>query len=211
MVLAYMTRILAQGALAILLFALATAQAQEEAPGPYTLNPGDVISITVLEDPELDRQVLVAPDGRIAMPLVGSLVAEGLTPVDLQATIQRELRSNFVDPPNVTVSLISISEEEDEDDKPREVYVLGEVGSPGRYEYDPETEINVLQALTLAGGPGPFAAISRIQVRERVGETETLRLFDYDAVEEGLLNSDRDLSALADKAIIVVPERGLFE
>ena len=198
----------------VLLFigaATAWSQSGEPAEQPYTLNPGDVVSITVLEDPELDRQVLVAPDGQITMPLAGALDAEGLSPVQLQDAIQRKLRSNFVEPPSVTVSLVSVSETEDEEDKPREVYVLGEVGSPGRFEYDPETEINVLQALTLAGGLGPFAATARIQVRERVDEAEVLRLFDYEAVEDGQLNSTRDLSALADGAIIVVPERGLFE
>ncbi len=197
----------------ILLLAAGIAQAQtpEASEGPYKINPGDVLSITVLEDPELDRQVLVAPDGRIAMPLAGSLTAEGLTPVELEDVLRRELRSSFVEPPNITVSLLSISEDVDDDDLPREVYVLGEVGSPGRYLYDPETEINVLQALSLAGGPGPFAAIARIQVREQIEGTEIIRFFDYEAVEDGLLNSNRDLSVLSDGAIIIVPERGLFE
>jgi polysaccharide export outer membrane protein len=91
------------------------------------------------------------------------------------------------------------------------VFVLGEVASPGRFEYDPKDQISVLKALSLAGGVGPFAARTRIQVRETVGGTEILRLFDYDSVEEGLLNSSADLSALQNGAVIIVPERGLFE
>ena len=91
------------------------------------------------------------------------------------------------------------------------VFVLGEVATPGRFEYDPEKPISVLKALSLAGGLGPFAARGRIQVREVRGETETMRLFDYDGVEDGLINSALALDPLQDGAIIVVPERGLFE
>ena len=186
---------------------LGTGIAQSQATERYLIQPGDVIAVSVLEDPLLDRQILVAPDGQIALPLAGTLRAEGFTVEQLQQAIQRRLRKNFVEAPNVTVSLVAI----EEDEEFREVFVLGEVNSPGRYEYDPETTISVLQALTLAGGLGPFAARRRIQVRERVEEAETIRLFNYDAVEDGNPNTVQDLAALADGAVIVVPERGLFE
>lgn len=192
----------------------AAAQETSSSDAPYTLKPGDTVSITVLEDSLLDREVLIAPDGRVSMPLAGSIVAAGLTPEQLQKVIQDRLRKNFVEPPNVTVSLTGLGDIAaalEDEELPREVYVLGEVGSPGRYEYDSETDITVLQALTLAGGIGPFAAVERIQVREVVDEIETIRLFNYDLVEEGQLNTARDLAALRDKAVIIVPERGLFE
>lgn len=199
------------GILAGALFVLNCGIAAAQTAGIYTLKPGDVVSVTVLEDPLLDRQVLVAPDGRIALPLAGSLVAEGRTPQQLAGTVRARLRSRFVDPPTVTVSLVSVGDGDDADKKV--VYVLGEVNSPGRYEYDAEKPITVLQALTLAGGPSPFAAIARIQVRERAGKggIETLRLFDYEAAADGALNTVHDLAALSDGAVIVVPERGLFE
>lgn len=185
------------------------AQSQTETDR-YVLQPGDVISISVLEDPLLDRKVLIAPDGRIAMPLAGTVKAEGLTADQLQRSIQNRLRGNFVERPNVTVALESVKEEEEEEEL-SDVYVLGEVTRPGRYEYEAEDPITVLQALTLAGGLGPFAASERIQVREVTSSTETLRLFNYEAAQDGLLNSSRDLSALQNGAVIVVPERGLFE
>lgn len=187
---------------------LATGVAQAQTAERYVLQPGDVVAVSVLEDPLLDRQILIAPDGRIALPLAGTIEAEGLTAEQLQRTIQKRLRKNFVEPPSVTVALVSTPEEEEE---LREVYVLGEVTRPGRYEYDSEKSITVIQALTLAGGLGPFAATERIQVREVVSSTETLRLFNYEAAQDGLLNTSRDLSALQDGAVIVVPERGLFE
>lgn len=183
--------------------------AQSQALERYVLQPGDVIAVSVLEDPLLDRQILIAPDGRVALPLAGTIKADGLTAEQLQRTIQNRLRKNFVERPNVTVALVSTTE--DAQDAMREIYVLGEVTRPGRYEYDSEKTITVLQALTLAGGVGPFAATERIQVREIVSTTETLRLFNYEAAQDGLLNNSRDLSALQDGAVIVVPERGLFE
>jgi len=195
------------GVLLVLNYGIASAQSA----GLYTLKPGDVVSVTVLEDPLLDRQVLVAPDGRIALPLAGSLIAQGRTPQQLAGTVRARLRSRFVDPPTVTVSLVSIGEEDDADQ--RVVYVLGEVTRPGRYGYKAEEPITILQALTLAGGPSPFAATARIQVRERAGKggIETLRLFDYEAAADGALNTVHDLAVLADGAVIIVPERGLFE
>ncbi len=190
-----------------------TALAQSKSTeGPYRLQPGDVVTVSVLEDPELDRQVLLLPDGRISLPVAGTIVAAGQTPAGLERTIRSRLRGNFVKAPTITVSVISLAEEDEEEAETREVFVLGEVASPGRFEYEAETPINVLKALSLAGGLGPFAARDRIQVRETAeGQAQTLRLFDYDAVEEGLINTARDLAVLADGAVIVVPERGLFD
>ncbi|MEM9045960.1 MAG: polysaccharide biosynthesis/export family protein [Pseudomonadota bacterium] len=187
-----------------------TVQAAED-EGPYLLAPGDIVDITVLEDPELNRTVLVRPDGKIALPISGTLTAEGRSPEQLMRVIRSRLASNFIEPPNVTVSLTSIGQEEPDADETLSVYVLGEVQRPGRYDYRDDETLNILQALTLAGGPGPFAARSRIQVREMREEIETLRLFDYDAAEDGLLNTGSDLEDLADEAVIIVPERGLFE
>ncbi len=183
--------------------------AQSATSDAYRLAPSDVIAISVLEDPELDRQVLVLPDGRVSMPIAGTLVAAGRTPDELSRTIRSRLRTSFVEPPTVTVAVISLGDEDEEDEA--EVFVLGEVVRPGRYEYEADTPITVLKALSLAGGIGPFAARARIQVRETVQGTETLRLFDYDAVEDGQINTARDLAPLPSGAVIVVPERGLFE
>lgn len=201
--------------LAGLAWAAAAAMTQnalaQEAPPPYRLQPGDTILVSVLEDPELDREVLILPDGRISLPVAGSMVAAGRTPVELQSVIRGRLRSNFVKPPSVTVAVSELAPESEDAADLNEVFVLGEVASPGRYEYDAEKPISVMKALSLAGGLGPFAARARIQVREAEDQTERMRLFDYDEVEDGLINTVRDLDPLQDGAVIVVPERGLFE
>lgn len=178
------------------------------------MQPLDVIEITVLEDSDLNRTALVRPDGRISMPLAGTITAGGRTPEQVAATIRARLQSDFIEPPSVTVALASLAPErqaeieEEEEIEPREVYVLGEVARPGRFEYDGETRITILQALSLAGGAGPFAARKRIQVREVAEGAEFLRTIDYDAIENG---GGSDLSELADGAVIIVPERGFLE
>ena len=181
---------------------------------PYQLQPGDVIEITVIEDPNLNRRVLIGPDGRISLPLAGSVVAAGRTLGQIQSAIQAGLAGNFVRPPTVSASLVALAPAAlpglEEEIELYSVYVLGEVNRPGRYDYESDKPISVLQALALAGGPGIFADRDEIQVRAvEEGGAETIRIFNYDAVEEGL--GATLASPLSDGAIIVVPERGLFD
>lgn len=179
----------------------------------YRVVPGDVLEVTVLEDPDLGRQLLVRPDGRVSMPLAGTVMAEGRTPEQVQATIRARLARNFVEPPTVTVAVVSVREstEEEEEVVLNDVYVLGEVPRPGRFEYPNDEQVTVLQALSLAGGVGPFAAIKRIQVRQVVDGVESVRLFNYEAVEDGASVTAADFEPLTDGAILIVPERGFLE
>jgi polysaccharide export outer membrane protein len=209
-------RIPGRSALGIIAACLASALAlsRAEAQDPYRLQPGDVVEITVIEDPNLNRRVLVGPDGRISLPLAGSVVAADRTLGDVQATIQAQLAGNFVRPPTVSASLVALGppplpEMEEELDL-FSVYVLGEVLRPGRYDYESDKPISVLQALALAGGPGVFADRDEIQIRNLAEDgAEKIRIFDYDAVEKGL--GATLATTLSDGAIIVVPERGLFD
>jgi polysaccharide biosynthesis/export protein len=184
------------------------------AQDPYRLQAGDVVEITVIEDPNLNRRVLVGPDGRISLPLAGSVVAAGRTLAEVQSSVQSGLAGNFVRPPTVSASLVALGppplpEIEEEELELFSVYVLGEVNRPGRYDYESDAPISVLQALALAGGPGVFADRDAIQVRNLEDGAETIRIFDYDAVEKGL--GATLATTLSDGAIIVVPERGLFD
>lgn len=187
------------------------AIAAEQDSSRYQLQPGDVVEITVIEDPSLDRRLLVGPDGRISMPLAGSIAAGDRTLDQVQASIRSRLASNFVRPPTVTASLVALAPEElDEDSDLFSVYVLGEVPRPGRYDYESDKPISVLQALALAGGAGIFADRDGIQVRNIDQDgNETIRIFDYAAVEDGL--AARLAMTLTDGTVIVVPERGLFD
>jgi len=183
------------------------AGAQEDEP--YRLRPGDVVQLSVIEDPGLNREVLVRPDGRITLPIVGSIEAAGRTPEAVAATVESRLAPSFEIRPTVSLALVGLAPEvPDEEELPPAAYVLGQVRNPGAVSL--ERPLTVLQALAVAGGFDRFAAPARIRIR-RQGEAgaETFA-FDYEAFEEGLESGLADF-ALQDGDVVVVPERGLFE
>lgn len=184
-------------ALGVLLAFLTTAGAQ-------TLKPGDMISISVLQDPKLDRQVLIGPDGMIAMPLAGHLKAGGVTPQALEVALRNRLQKNYTDPLDITVALVSTPAPND-DTKPK-IYITGEILKPGPYIL--VQRINIMQAIAQAGGLGPFAERQRIQIRRKINGAESIFYFDYNAFSSGAdLTGNIDLKG---GDVIVVPERGLF-
>jgi polysaccharide biosynthesis/export protein len=183
------------------------ALAQGEAPSVITLKPGDTLNISVLQDPKLDRSVVVDPNGQIAFPLAGHITASGLTPQQLERILKARLKHNYTDGLDVTVGLANAARDIPEDDLKPKIFVTGEVQRPGPYPI--RQAFTVVQALTMAGGLGPFAAKKRIQIHRRSGGEETIYSFDYKAYESGQ-NLDADIQLQAGD-VIIVPERGLLE
>ena len=166
--------------------------------------PGDTLSISIFQDPKLDRTVLVGPTGMISFPLAGYLRAAGLTPQALEAALRSRLQKNYSDRLDITVALVSESRKDD-DDKPR-IFITGEIAKPGPYLLTRRT--NIVQAIAQAGGLGPFAARHRIQVRRKINGEESIFTFNYDAFENGReFHGNIDLRG---EDVIIVPERGLF-
>jgi polysaccharide export outer membrane protein len=173
-----------------------------------TLKVGDQLSISVLQDPKLDRQVVVDPSGQIAFPLAGHIRAAGQTPLAIENILKSKLKDNYRDENlDVTVSLVSVAKPEVEEDLKPRFYVMGEVLKPGYYVVRQRTTL--MQAIAVAGGFGPYAAKARIQVRRQVNGVETTSLFNYWAFEAGTDLSGDIVVRPGD--VIVVPERGLFE
>src|ERR1700733_9918741 len=146
-----------------------------------TLKPGDTLSISVLQDPKLDRSVTVDPLGEIAFPLAGHIRARGLTTVALENVLRSKLKGNYKDEAlDVTVAVASAPKDIPEDDPKPKIFVTGEVAKPGSYVVRQPTTL--MQAIALAGGVGPFAAKARIQVRRRSRDgDETIFMFNYRA------------------------------
>ena len=174
-----------------------------------TLKSGDNLSISVLQDPKLDRNVTVDPSGEIAFPLAGHIRARGLTPLALENILKAKLKNNYKEENlDVTVAVASAPKDIPEEDLKPKVFITGEVIRPGSYVVRQPTTL--MQAIALAGGVGPFAAKQRIQVRRRGGGgDETIYMFNYKAYEAGAdLEGNIRLRA---GDVIMVPERGLFD
>jgi polysaccharide export outer membrane protein len=196
-------------ALVLLLASMASGQAQTDASAPVALKPGDTLAISVLQDPKLDRSVVVDPNGQIAFPLAGHITAGGLTPQRLEKVLKSRLRRNYSDDNlDVTVALANAARPDiPEDDLKPKIFITGEVLRPGPYPI--RQAISLVQALSLAGGLGPFAAKRRIQIHRGSGTDEQIYKFDYKAYEGGQ-SLDSNISLQAGD-VIIVPERGILE
>jgi polysaccharide biosynthesis/export protein len=140
----------------------------------YIIQPNDVLQIFVYKEPNLSGKVTVRPDGRISFPLIQDLQAEGLNPGQLKNKIEEALKE-YLDAPNVTVIVEAILS--------YRVFVTGKVGKPGMISS--EKPINVLQALSLAGGFQEFANQAETVIIRNSGEESTLFRFNYPEVIKG--------------------------
>jgi polysaccharide export outer membrane protein len=131
-----------------------------------------------------------------------------LTPAALESVLRNRLKDKFTEEPDITVALVAPFTDKplEEDLKPR-IFVTGEVLRPGFFIV--RTRTNVLQALALAGGFGPYAAKRRIQVRRQISGTEVMFLFDYVAFHSG--RNVEDNIDLLPGDVVIIPERGIFE
>lgn len=159
---------------------------------PYGIQPGDVLEISVWSEPELERQVLVAPDGTISFPLAGELIARDKSVSELRREISAQL-AQFLTDPIVTVSLSEVLG--------NKIYVIGQVASPGAYVVNPR--VDVMQALSIAGGTTPYASLKDIVILRRNGGGEQEALsFRYDDVAMGR-NLDQNVILQSGDVVIV--------
>ncbi len=150
---------------------ISSANAQQE----YKLNAGDILLVSVWKEEELTREVLVRPDGGISFPLVGQVQAAGLSTEEVQDNIVGKL-AEYVPDAVVTVAVLSTNG--------NKVYVLGKVARPG--EYVVNKQLDVMQALALAGGLTTFAAENKVRILRRQADgTQRAIPFRYGAVKEG--------------------------
>jgi len=134
----------------------------------YRIGPEDALEISVWKDETLKSTALVRPDGGISFPLVGDRAVAGRTAAEVRVEIVRRL-TRFVPDAEVTVSVVRVSS--------YRIYVIGRVNKPGDYAVG--RPIDVLQALTLAGGMTPFANDDDIRIIRREGGRQLSIPFDY--------------------------------
>lgn len=150
------------------------AQAQVVDVDTYLLGPEDAIEIAVWKEPELTKQLIIRPDGKISYPLIGEVQAAGRTVKELREEISKRLEK-FVTDAQVTVLLLKAQH--------YKIYVVGKVNKPG--EYVAGRPVTVMQALAMAGGLTPFAAPGRIVILRKSGDKEQSLPFNYKEVARG--------------------------
>ncbi|MES2290511.1 MAG: polysaccharide biosynthesis/export family protein [Pseudomonadota bacterium] len=142
------------------------AQAQPAPAAPvetgraYTLNPGDEIELYVWGEERLQRTLKILPDGSFSFPLIGRVVAQGKTLRDIEAIVTKGLESQYRGQvPQVTVSVRA--------PMGLQFSVAGRVKAPGTFT--PGRYVNLLEAITLAGGPDEFANLDNVLIVRKAG------------------------------------------
>lgn len=150
-----------------------TVHASQDAS--YQIQPGDILQVSVWKETDLQAEVLVRPDGGISFALAGDLQVEGLTTAQISDQLSTRIQK-YIPDPVVTVAIKAIGG--------NHIYVVGKVNRPGEFPFS--RPVDVMQALSLAGGATPFAALSSIRILRRDGSGKQVAIpFDYSDIEDG--------------------------
>ncbi len=128
-------------------------EAQRQAPTmEHTLGPGDVLRVSVYDNPDLSQEVTIEADGAFSYPLIGRVQAAGLPVRQLESLLAQRFADGYLVSPQVGVTVTQ--------HKSQQVYVMGAVKAPGPYALQRQTTL--LEALSAAGGPTPEAGFEVI-------------------------------------------------
>lgn len=147
---------------------------QVQAQDTYTLSAGDQVAIVVFGQEDLSMDITLDENGTLNYPLLGAVSAGGMTASQLERTITSQLSGTYLVNPDVRVSVAEY----------RQVYINGQVNSPGGYDYKPGLTLD--KAIALAGGFADKASKERITLtREINGQAQLFSMRLTDAVLPG--------------------------
>jgi polysaccharide export outer membrane protein len=159
----------------------------------YRIGDEDVLTISVWQNPDLDQEAVVRPDGMVSFPLVGDLQAAGLTVSQFDQQLTKKL-SEYVKYPEVSISIKKIGG--------KKVMVLGQVRSPGVYSVTGAKTI--LEAISLAGGFSDHAVSSSVVlIRGGFGNPQAQRI----NLTKALNGSWRQNVSLQSEDVVFVPKK----
>jgi len=165
--------LLLTAALLVSPFALGDAAASDTLAA-YHIQPGDVLQVSVWKEQDLQSEVLVRPDGAFSFALAGDVDTRGKSVEDLRTELTARL-TRYIPNPVVTVAVRQIVG--------NRIFVLGQVNRPGDFQFS--RPVDVMQALSMAGGTNSFAALNDIVIlRREHGQLQIIR-FHYAEVARG--------------------------
>ncbi len=166
----------------------------------YIIGPEDVLEISVWRNPDLSREVMVRPDGRISLPLIGDVKAVGLTTSELRDDIKEQLKA-YKENPTVAIVVKAVNS--------YYFYTQGAVGNTGKIPLLSRTTL--IQAITLAGGLAPDAVRSRITIFRlgRDGEAPKKIVISYDEIilrgAENIVLKPGDTLVVPSETMVLLP------
>jgi polysaccharide export outer membrane protein len=150
---------------------------EESMPSPgtqYIIGPEDVLKINVWNEPQLSLSVPVRTDGKISLPLINDVQVVGLTPIVLKDELTKKI-AQYIENPTVSVIVEQVNS--------MKVFVVGNVTTPG--VYDAKREVNVLQAISMAGGFTEWANKRKIKIFRKYGGVEKVIKVNYNKIVSG--------------------------
>src|SRR5262249_26276738 len=148
--------------------------AAQQVDDSYLVQPGDTLQVTVWKEQDLQGEILVRPDGGMTFPLAGEITAAGHTVEDIRTTLQTRLSKVIPEP----VGTVLVKRADGS-----RIFVVGKVNRPG--DFPLIRPMDVMQALSLAGGATPYADVNGIRVLRREGNRQEVFRFRYDDVRRG--------------------------
>lgn len=159
----------------------------------YVLRSGDLVRIQVFQEPDLDRDLRVAQDATIVLPLIGTISVGQRTLQEVEADIAQRFDADYLVNPQINVTVLQYAE--------RRVNIMGMVNQPGMVVFPPEEQMSLLDAITRAGG------FNRLGDRRRVRLTRTAA---DGQVEQFSINTDEILQGTTANTWVLEPGDNIF-
>ncbi|MDP6436358.1 MAG: polysaccharide biosynthesis/export family protein [Gammaproteobacteria bacterium] len=157
----------------------------------YKVNAGDIIYVSVWKEEGMEGEVLIRPDGKFSFPLAGDIMAKGQSIEDIRRILTERL-SRYIPELVVSVAILQVAG--------NKVFVIGQVNRPGEILVNPQ--IDILQALSIAGGTTPFAEVEDIKVLRRTDQGLITIPFSYGDIEKGK-NLEQNIMLKAGDVVVV--------
>ncbi len=151
-------------------------EAKPRAPKLYALSPNDVVQLKVYQEEDLQTQVRVGKDGLVTLPLLGPVKVGGKTLEEATALITSLLDDGYLVNPQVSLTIVEYAK--------RHFTVLGQVQRPGTFDMPGEESINLLQAISMAGGYTRIGAPWKITLQRTVNDEQKVFKLDADAMSK---------------------------
>ncbi len=161
----------------------------------YQIREGDMIQVTVFNEPELTAGGRVRNDGTLQCPLIGSIRIQGMTQSAAARAVADAYRQDYLVNPEVNLFVSQYST--------RRITILGQVQRPGSHDLPSEKELTILQVLGLAGGPTRIANLKKVMVKRLVSGKEQVLKIDVNSMASGARTM---MFYVREDDVITVPE-----